>query len=58
LELRIEPLKPGSSFTVEGSTNLQDWESLGAFTAAGPTHFITITPNPNAPFAIYRVRIG
>ncbi len=57
LELQIDQLVPGSTFVVEGSTNITNWESLGTFTANASTQFITITPNPNAPFAIYRVRI-
>jgi hypothetical protein len=58
-ELRIEQLSPGGAFIVEGTTSLSNsnWESLGSFTAGGSTHFITITPNPNARFAFYRVRI-
>jgi hypothetical protein len=48
---------PGGSFVVEGSTDTRNWQSLGTFTAAGATHFITITPNANAPFAVYRVRL-
>lgn len=56
-ELQIEPLVPGTPFVVEGTTNLPNWGTLGTFTAAGTTHFITITPNPDAPFAFYRVRL-
>ncbi|MBL9135077.1 MAG: PD40 domain-containing protein [Verrucomicrobiales bacterium] len=57
-ELRIDQLDPGSSFVVEGTTSLanSNWESLGAFTSGGSTHFITITPNTNAVNAFYRVR--
>ncbi|MCP5515696.1 MAG: PD40 domain-containing protein [Verrucomicrobiales bacterium] len=56
-ELRIDQLTPGTPFVVEGSTNARDWQSLGTFIAAGTTHLITITPNANAPFAFYRVRL-
>ncbi len=57
LLLQIAPLEPGTSFNVEGSTNLRTWDSLGTFTPNDTTHFITITPNPNAPFAAYRIRL-
>lgn len=57
-ELRVDELNPGASFVVEGTTSLAGaaWEALGTFTAGGPTHFITITPNTNAASAYYRVR--
>ncbi len=55
--LQIDQLIPGATFVVEGATTLSNWGSLGTFTAAGTTHFITITPNPNASFALYRVRL-
>jgi len=33
------------------------WGALGTFTAVGPAHLITITPNASAPYAFYRVRL-
>lgn len=56
-ELRVQDLVPGAAFNVEGATTLSNWESLGTFTAGGTTHLITITPDPNAKAAIYRVRL-
>ncbi len=55
LQMQIDQLVVGGAFDVQGSTDLSRWESLGTFSAAGATDFITITPNPNAPFAAYRV---
>lgn len=59
LQMQVDELAPGSAFLVEGSTDISssNWESLGTFNAAGTTHFITITPNPNASYAFYRVGI-
>ena len=41
----------------EGGTTLGNWGLLGTFTAAGTTHLVTITPNPDAAVAFYRVRL-
>jgi hypothetical protein len=55
--LQVDQLVPGSAFEVQGATDFNNFQSLGTFTAGGTTHLVTITPNPNAPFAIYRVRL-
>ena len=55
--LRIDQLVPGTPFSVDGATRLNDWGSLGTFTAAGVTHFITITPDASTSFALYRIRL-
>lgn len=56
-ELRVNGLAAGTPFVVEGSVGLGNFGSIGSFTAAGSPHFINITPNPNARFAVYRVRL-
>ena len=55
--LRIDQLVPGTPFSVDGATRLAGWGSLGTFTAAGVTHFITITPDAGTPVAFYRIRL-
>jgi len=57
--LQIADISVGVAFVVEGTRNLREggWESLGTFTAEGNTHFIRIRPDPNSPYAYYRVRI-
>ena len=56
-ELAVDNLVPGTPFVVEGGTTFGNWGLLGNFVAAGTTHLVTITPNPNAPVAYYRVRL-
>ncbi|MFO1500879.1 MAG: hypothetical protein U1G07_21240 [Verrucomicrobiota bacterium] len=56
-QLQIDGLAAGSPFEVEGAVRFGNWASLGTFTAAGTSHLITITPDANAAFAVYRVRL-
>ncbi len=55
--LDVSPLTVGTSFVVEGTTALGSWAVLNTFTASGTSETITITPNPQASFAAYRVRL-
>lgn len=55
--LDISPLTVGTSFVVEGTTALGSWAVLNTFTANATSQTITITPNPQATFAAYRVRL-
>lgn len=57
LRIRVDGLTTGQPFRVEGSTDLRNWGTLLNTQATGSSQFIDITPNPQSPFAFYRVGI-
>lgn len=57
LRIRVDGLTTGQAFRVEGSTNLQNWGTLLNTSATGSSQLIDITPDPQSPFAFYRIGI-
>lgn len=57
LRIRVDGLTVGQAFRVEGSTDLQNWETLLNTQATGSSQLIDITPNPQASSAFYRIAI-
>ncbi len=55
LQIRVDGLTPGQAFRVEGSTQLPNFGTLLNTSATSSSQLINITPNPQAPFAFYRV---
>lgn len=57
LRIRVDGLTVGQPFRVERSTDLRNWGTLLNTQATGSSQFVDITPNPQPPFAFYRVEI-
>jgi hypothetical protein len=57
LRIRVDGLTVGQAFRVEGSTSLPNWGTLLNTQATGSSQLIDITPNPQSPFAFYRLAI-
>jgi hypothetical protein len=57
LRIRVDGLTVGQAFRVEGSTSLPNWGTLLNTQATGSSQLIDITPNPQSPFAFYRIAI-
>jgi hypothetical protein len=55
LRIRMDDLPAGQPFRLEGSTDMPNWGTLLNTRSTGDGHLIDVTPNPQAPFAFYRV---
>jgi hypothetical protein len=56
-QIRVDGLIALDQFRVQGSTDLQNWETLLNTQATSSSQLIDITPNPQSSFAFYRVAI-
>ena len=57
LRIRVDGLTPGQPFRVEGATSLNGWGTFLNTQATSSSQLIDITPDPQTPFAFYRIAI-